>query len=135
MRRAYAGWSGPPRHESHGSHEISGTAPRPLILLASARGKSGECSQSANVPTIAARAPTADSASSSAPSDGTFMPNSGPGCGVVFALACTARRVTRMVKATRRILRVIGSAGYFHRRAAPDSCCPYPRSDATDVSA
>ena len=73
---AYSGWSGPPRHESQGSQEIRGTAPRRLIASASSRGKSGVCAQSANVPTIAARAPIADSASSSAASEGTFMPKS-----------------------------------------------------------
>src|SRR3954452_19453535 len=82
MRRsAYAGCSVPPS-QSHGSHEMSGTAPRSLIDRASAVGKSGACSQSANVPLIAGRARSADSLFSSAGKDGTFRPNSVCPCAV-----------------------------------------------------
>ena len=55
---------------------MSSTAPRRLTASANASGKSGVCAQSANVPTIAARAPRADSEASSCCNDGTSMPNS-----------------------------------------------------------
>ena len=59
VRSANAGWSRSSSiQESHGSHEISGTAPRSLIARALAAGKSGSWTQSAKRPTIAARAPT-----------------------------------------------------------------------------
>src|SRR3954462_15395163 len=55
MRRsAYAGCAVPPS-QSHGSHEMSGTAPRSLMARAVAIGKSGACFQSAKVPTTAGR--------------------------------------------------------------------------------
>ena len=44
------------------------------------------CAQSANVPTIAGRAPITDSASSSAASEGTFMPKSV--CPRALVVAC-----------------------------------------------
>ena len=46
------------------------------MASASPRGKSGACAQSANVPTIAARAPIVDSDASNCFSDGAFIPNS-----------------------------------------------------------